>query len=297
MATKIRTDGLWYGYQTDVNITGSSYSLDIHDVGNIQYEINSNDKSTPARSKVTLFNVSTDKINQIKKGDHITVNSGPSDLYGIIGEGNIIKIETNNDNGKDRTVVITFTESTSLADKTLNANFNGVSTVKHKSKTKGTTTKLNMAFKNPIKASLLIKRIAKASGISLYHVKLAKDKVYKRGYTVSNKPYSALVKIAKDCQSQIYQRRGRLVIDDYSTDNPFAEHIYFELGSGLLSEPSTYDKYGNKQCYIIECFDDPRVQAGSSIEVSSKTINGLHRVQSVKHTHQGNYDMEVVIYE
>lgn len=297
MPSKIRTEGLWYGYKTDVNIKGSTYSLDIHDVGNVQFEINSNDKSTPARSKVTLFNISTDKINQIKKGDHITVKSGPSDLYGIIGEGNIIKIESNNDSGKDRTVVITFTESTSLADKTLNANFNGVSTVKHKSKTKGTTTKLNMAFKSSIKASVLIKRIAKASGINLYHVQLVQDKVYKRGYTVSNKPYSALVKIAKDCKSQIYQRRGRLVIDDYSTDNPFKEHIYFEIGSGLLSEPSTYDKYGNRQCYVIECFDDPRVQAGSSIEISSQTINGLHRVQSVKHTHQGGYDMEVVIYE
>lgn len=297
MAVNITSSGTWWGYKTDVEFKGSNYTLDIHDNGNVEYELNSNDKSNPARSKITLFNISVDKINQIKKGDHITVNSGPTDLYGIIAEGTILKIESNNDSGKDRAVVFTFVESTSLSSNTLKANFNGVSTVKSKSKKNGTKVKLNMAFKGRQKASTMIKKIAKASGIKIYHIKLAHDKIYKRGYTVSNKPYEAIVKIAKDCKSQIYQRRGKLVIDDYRTDNPYKEHIFFEKGSGLLSEPSTYDKYGDKQCFIMECFDDPRVQAGSSVQVKSNTINGLHRVQSVKHTHQGNYVMEVVIYE
>lgn len=298
MGTNIRTDGYWYGYSTKYVFEGENYQLEIIDNGNLQHEISSNDKSTPTRSKVSTYNIDQSKTNQIKKGDHIYVYSGPSDLYGLMAEGTITKIESSNDGGKDRQVTFTFVESEDLSKNTFKANFNGVSTVTHKSKAKGTTTKLNMTFKSGERASTIIKKIAKASGINIYHMALVKNKAYKRGYTVSNEPYKEIVKIVKDCQSQIYQRRGKLVIDDYATDNPYSEHIYFELGSGLLSEPSTYDKQGTKQCFIIECFDDPRVQAGSSIQINSRTVSGLHRVQSVKHVHQdGQYTMEVVIYE
>lgn len=295
MKMTIRTAGTFWGYHTSVTITTTLGELSIEDNGNIQYEINSNDKPNPATSRVTLFNIARDKTNTIHKGDHIVVRSGATDLFGIVGEGMITKIESNNDDGKDRAVALTFVESKSLKNNTLIAGSNDVTTTRTKGK--HPKTKLNLAIKGRHRAITIIRRIAKASGIKIYHLQLSENKLYKRGYTVSARPYSALTKIAHDCNSQIYQRRGKLVIDDYSTDNPYNEHIYFEIGSGLLSEPSVYDKYGNKQCYIMQCFDDPRVQAGSSIEVSSNTINGLHRVQSVKHTHQGNYDMEVVIYE
>ena len=296
MPEQIRSAGFWFGYSTKFVFVGENYEMEIIDNGNLDYEISSNDKSTPTRSKVTTYNIDQSKINQIKKDDHIYVYSGPSDLYGLLAEGTITKIESSNDDGKDRQVTFTFVESEDLSKNTFKANFNGVSTVKTKGK--HPTTRLNMTFKSGAKASTIIKRIAKASGVNVYHMALVDDKSYKRGYTVSNEPYKAIVKIAKDCQSQIYQRRGKLVIDDYSTDDPYSEHIYFELGSGLLSEPSTYDKQGTKQCFIIECFDDPRVQAGSSIQLSSRTVSGLHRVQSVKHVHQdGQYTMEVVIYE
>lgn len=295
MGSNINTKGLWYGYDTIVDVKTKTHLLSITDNGNIEYELNSNDKPTPARCKVTMYNIRNDYINQIHKGDHITVRSGPKDLFGIVAEGNIIKIETNNDSGKDKSIVITFVESESLKNVGLKSNFNGVKTVKTKGK--HPKTKLSMSFKGEQRAKTIIQKAAKASGIKIYHLKLAKNKIYKRGYVINDHAYSAITKIAKDCDSQLYQRRGKLVIDDFSTDNPYKEHIYFELGAGLLAEPSVYDKYGKKQCFILECFDDPRVQAGSSIQVHSKTLNGLHRVQSVKHTHQGNYEMEVVVYE
>lgn len=289
----IRTAGTWWDYSTVVDIDLGDKIMEITDNGNVEYELLSNDKPNPARCKVTLYNISPNKTNQITKGQHITVYSGPKDLYGIIAEGTVIKLESNNDGGRDRAVVITFVESNSPSGLKLNPSAKGVTTTRNKKTGK---TRVNLAYKKPVHASTLIKKIARASGIKIYHLALANNKLYKRGYTVSNRPFSALTKLAKDCGSEIYQRRGKLVIDDYSVDNPYDEHIYFEIGSGLLSEPSVYDKYGNRQCYVLECFDDPRVQAGSSIQIQSQTISGLHRVQSVTHTHQGGYDMEVVVY-
>lgn len=296
MGVNITTAGVYFGYKDKVVFKGANYQLEIEDNGNVQAEVNSNDKSTPTRSKVSVYNIEQDKTNQIHKGDHVYYYSGPTDLYGLCSEGTITKIESAGDDGRDRQVTVTWVESEDLSKNTFKANFNGVSTVKTKGK--HPKTKLNMTFKSGAKASTIIKKIASASGIKIYHMKLVTNKTYKRGYTVSNEPYKAIVKIVKDFKSQIYQRRGKVVIDDYKTDNPYKEHIYFEIGSGLLSEPSVYDKYGSKQCYILECFDDPRVQAGSSVQINSKTLSGLHRVQSVKHVHEdGQFTMEVVVYE
>lgn len=295
MGVNISTKGYYFGYTSKLVFKGAKYHLTIHDTGNIQTEVNSNDNTNPAESTFTVFNIERNKTNQIKKGDHIYFYTGPSDLYGLEFEGEITKIQANNDDGRDHSVVYTAVESENLNNTKFKANFNGVSTVRTKGK--HPKSKLNMTFRSGTHASTILRRLARASGIHIYHIRLARDKIYKRGYSVSNYPYKAMVKIAKDCKSQIYQRRGKVVIDDFKTDNPYNEHIYLTFGAGLVSEPSITDDSGKRRCFTLECFDDPRIQAGSCVQVKSKYVNGLHRVQSVKHTHDSaSYDMEVIIY-
>ncbi|TPR23130.1 hypothetical protein DY120_07435 [Apilactobacillus micheneri] len=291
MSINISTKGYYFGYKTLVVIFTKSGRIKIYDEHNIDYVINSNDSPTPATSTTTLHNIPTDIFNKIQRGDHIIVYSGPTDLYGITGEGNITQIQQNSDDGTAQNTVITFVEGVNLSSKALKANFNGAKTVK-----KAKSKKINATFKKNATAKQILTKVAKLSNIKIYHFKLAKNKKYKRGYTISNHPYNAMKKIVNDCDSKMYQRKGKLVIDDLKTDNPFKEHLFLSLGSGLLQEPSLSDNVKNSKTYTLECWDDTRLCAGSCVYVKSKNLDNLYKVQSVQHTHNNNYRMEVIIY-
>ncbi|UQS85790.1 hypothetical protein MOO46_07605 (plasmid) [Apilactobacillus apisilvae] len=284
----ITTKGYYFGYKTVIAVISKHGKLTMYDG---EYEINSDDTPTPSNNTFTKYNLSADTLHKLSKGDHVIVYSGPTDLYGITGEGNITKIETTNSDGKDQQTTVTFQEGTDYSKNSLKSNFNGVKTVKQKKGKK----KVNISFKKGAKAKEIITKVAKVSGIKIYHLKLAKNKIYKRGYTVSNNPYNAIKQIVKDCKSAMYYRKGKLVIDDNKTDNPYHEHLYLSEESGMYQEPSVSDD-DNSKTYTLNCFDDPRLSAGSSVQISSKLLNGLYRVKSVKHTHQNNYEMEVVVY-
>lgn len=290
MAQTIKTSGYYFGYKSNIIIQLKGKTMTLNDNFENEYEINSDDSSNPSSNSVTIYNLSDTTINKIKKDQHIIVKSGPSDLYGILSEGNISKIEANNDSGKDRQLTIQFIEGANLSKVTYKNNFNGAKTVKSKS-----SKKVNLTFKKNTKAKAIIQKIAKVSGIKIYSLKLRKNKVYKRGYSTSKSPLNALKDVVKDCNSTMYQRKGKLVIDDGKSDNPYKEHLYLSIGSGLLSEPNSTDD-DNDKTYTLQCFDDPRLMAGSSVNISSKTLKGLKRVKSVQHTHQKNYVMEVVVY-
>lgn len=285
----ISTKGYYFGYKTKMVITSKHGKLTIDEV---EYEINSDDTSNPSGNTATKYNLSADTLHKINRGDHVIIYSGPTDLYGIIGEGNITKIDNTNSDGKDQQTTISFTEGADYSKSALKSNFNGVKTVKSKKGKK----KVNLSFRKGSSAKEIITKVAKASGIRIYHQKLGKNKLYKRGYTVSSNPYNAIKNLVKDCQSVMYYRKGKLVIDDNKTDNPYHEHLYLSSESGMFQEPSMSDD-DNSKTYTLNCFDDPRLCAGSSIQIKSKLLSGLYRVKSVKHTHQkGSYEMEVVIY-
>ena len=144
-------------------------------------------------------------------------------------------------------------------------------------------------------ARLSIKRDAK---IEIAVTKLKTNKVYKTGYTLSSKPLDAIKSIASDCGSTVYYRQGKLVIDDGASPNPYSENLYVDMKDGLTAEPTYNASDGSDGAtYTLECFEDPRIMAGSAIYVQSNSVTGLKRVKSVVHKHDtSTYEMEVVVH-
>lgn len=274
MADTISTHGYYWGYKTEVTVihSGDKLVFATENHVDIDYEINSSDGGDPATNTVTLYNISKSNQSKIHKGDHVVVKTGPTDVYGIISEGDITNILPEVIDNADKSFQITFLEG---------PNYTG---------------KVNITFKKGVKASQIIDRIKRSTKIKISTCHLKNNKVYQRGYTVSNKPVDAIKSITKDCGSSMYYRQGALVIDDGAGPNPYNENLYVEMANGLTAEP-TYDASDDgDSTYTLECFDDPRLMAGSAVYVKSNSVIGLKRVKSVMHKHdQSTYDMEVVV--
>lgn len=261
---------------------------------NIDFQVPFGDGGSPATCTVTISNVSLEHQKLFKKGDHIILKAGSKDLYGILSEGKITKVGREIPDGMDKSLQITFTEGIdySKKDKIYSA-YNGTKRVKHTYKTsdgktityyKNKTKKVNISFKKGVTAKSIIARICRTAGIQLDKLDLKKNKVYKKGYTLSSKPENAIKSIAKECGSKVYYRRGKLMVDDWEKPNPYNEHIYISKTTGLVGHPQFNDDDGT-ETMSVTTYLDPRISTGSIVEIVDKDtkVNGLFRVKSGEH--------------
>lgn len=256
--------------------------------------INFGDSGTPAESTVTIANVSVENQSLFRKGDSIRVKAGSKDLFALLCQGTISRVGREIFDNSDRSITITFTEGVDFSKiKKINSAYNGSEKVKHTYKTTSGKTvvyykteekKLNIAFKKGVKASTIIKRISRSANIPIAYFHLKKDKVYKKGYTLSAKPYNAIVSIAKECGSKVYRRRGDLCIDDWGKPNPYNEHILVSPTTGMIGHPEFEDD-GSDSTMTVTTYLDPRISTGSVIDVEDDDmkINDLYRVKSGSH--------------
>jgi len=298
MAAKTTNTGeTFMGYYKEVNLPdakGKPSFTSFHPRGygfQIGGEINFSDGGTPSTNTVTIYNVSLENQALFKKGDHIIVKAGSKDMFALISQGTITKVNREVFDGTDRSISVTFTEGTDFSKtKNIYSEYNGTKKVKHTYKGAGGKTityyktqkkKVNIAFKKGVKSSNILKRISRQAKIPIPYFHLKKDKVYKKGYTLSSKPYTAIKAIAKECGSKVYLRRGDLCIDDWGKPNPYDEHILVSPTTGMIDHPQ-FDDDGSTNTMTVNSYLDPRISTGSVINVVDKSmkIDELDRVKS-----------------
>lgn len=305
MALTYSRKGIYNGYETTVIIRNSKGKLRIStkDNATVGYEINSDNSTTPASNTVTLMNISKSHLAKIHENDHIEVYTGPKDLFGLISEGYITAAVKDQPSGRDRETTLTFTEAVKTKNAKIYSNFNGAKTVKKSVKVGGKTIsytkrvakKVNITFVKGTKSSTIIRRICRDAGLPIGLLELKKDYVWKKGYTVSQKPLTALASISKRCDTKMYQQRGKLVFESWEKPNPFNNHIFLSPATGLISDLTYSSDDGGT--YTGTCFEHPLVMAGVATQVKSpgSGVNRLMRVKQVTHTHDtSSYTMEVV---
>lgn len=300
MTTKTTNKGVYWGYHTELEVTTSKGSLIFSDNnpigygGKIDFTAPFNTDGSLNYITVTLYNLSKDHLDAVRNKMAFTLKSGPEDLFGLLTEGTIIqREEEQRDNldyplklkclgGKDysKTAAI-YSYSSTVETKKKSFTIKKGEVVKYNTKKR---KKVRLSFKKNTKASTIIKRVCRQANIKLAHMWLKKDKVFTSSYTVSSKPYNELKKLAKACGSKLYYRRDGLVMDDFSKADPYKEHIYVTSVNGLLNEPVLNDDDEGGQTYTLTMPLDPRVDAGSVIEVKSDTLTGFVRVISGQHS-------------
>ena len=148
------------------------------------------DDEKPNETTVSIFNLSASSINRIKKGGSITVQAGYKSDYGILAKGKISRVSTVKD-GVNRITTIYMLEGQDYS---------------------GKKTKEKITFKAGTKADVIIKRLANVLGFKLMELKLPKNVVYKKGYTVTGNIENNLLEVVKDCGASMSNRRGGRVI-------------------------------------------------------------------------------------
>lgn len=151
----------------------------------------------------------------------------------------------------------------------------------------------NLSFKKGVKPSIAIKKIAHESGIKITVMKLAQDKPFKKGYTVSGKPLDAIAKLVKQCKSKMFYDRGQLKIDDLKKSK--TSHIILDYTSGLLNEPSySDDSDSGDALYESTSYLLPQIGVRSTYEVRGDFIQKTLVAQSGTYSFDGTQPTMVI---
>lgn len=252
----------------------------------IDLDINFSDEEEPDVSEITIYNLSDDSINQIRKDGYCIVNAGYKSLgnKGNVLSGDIEEVNTTWQ-GLDKLTKIKVSDGAKTWRK----------------------ARISKAYKENTKASFIMRDIINIMGYEIVEIKPKKDKTYKLGKTVNGYCADILKMLVKDTESKMFINKNRIVIREEAKG--FDTGFVLSPETGLIGSPSlnkdnTGDKTGGvssdkakkenkeeKKTWEVKCLLNPKLETDSIIEVRSRVLSGRFRVIKGKHTR----DFETVV--
>lgn len=232
----------------------------------IEFEVPFDDDLTPNISTVSIYNLSANSINHLKRGQKFTTNAGYKAEKGLVLEGEVSSHSTKRV-GTDKLTTIKVLDS-----------------VPYKS-----NKTLQRAYKKSIKADALIQDFAKALGLKIVVLKLPTNKVYKKGYSIDGEILKDIQKIAKDCGASCYISRGQTFIRPIKEgDN---HNFVLSANTGLIGSPEYFEEEKNGKIikgYRLKSLLQYRMNTASIIKIDSAEVNATVRVRKGKHICKGS---------
>lgn len=241
----------------------------------IDFDIPFDDDPDPNESSVTVYNLSQNTINQIKRNDPLTLTAGYEGDEGVILAGRVSKVETRFD-GPDKATTIYSIDGGSMDDK----------------KT------LKRSYKARIRASQVIRELVPLLGLPVAVLKLPSDKTYAKGLSVNGSIVNKLQELCKDCGASFYVSRGKVYIRSIKDGDD--SRFTLSPETGLIGSPEPFEEERDGKIirgYNVTCLLQHRISTGSIIELSSKAVKGRFRVRRGTHTASGTdflSDLEVL---
>lgn len=248
-----------------VELTTGSLKMNNTDL-DIEFEIPFDDDLTPNIGTVSVYNLSNNSINQLKRGQKLTIDAGYKAEKGLVLEGEISSHSTKRI-GMDKLTTIKVLDS-----------------VPHKS-----DKTMQKAYKKSIKADALIKDFAKKLGLKIAVLKLPKNKEYPKGYSVDGELLKDIQKIAKECGASCYISRGQTYIRPLKEgDN---NNFTLSASTGLIGSPEYFEEEKDGKVvkgYKLKSLLQYRMNTASIIKIESAEVKATVRVRKGKHTCKGN---------
>lgn len=254
----------------------------------IDFDISFNDKEEPDVSEVTIYNLSEDSINEIKKQGYCIVNAGYREMgnKACVVSGDIEDVTTDWE-GLDKVTKIKVSDGGKEWRK----------------------AKLNKTYAEGTKASLIMQDLCGVLGYEVVEISPKEDITYKLGKTIKGYCSDSLKRLVKDTKSKMYINKKRITIRDEKKGNDIGFLLNTE--SGLVGNPSLNkddsedktdlresekEKKKNKEekkTWKVTCLLNAKIETDSIIKIESKTCNGQFRVVSGKHTKDFNTELVV----
>lgn len=248
----------------------------------IRFEQPFDDDSKPNMTEIEIYNLSRDSISRIKRGIKCTLQAGYRGDVGVLCSGIVKTARTRHDGvNKITTILILEGDDYSRIKVTKRTADPAEKYTSGKKKGQNKKQKIQIAFKKGTKGSTIINKLVKVLGIKLgASPKLARDKVYKKGYVVTGLILNNLEEVVRDCGSLIYYRRGRLIIRPLREG--FDERFTLNESTGLIASPEPFDDDENEG-FKIKLLLQHRITVASVVKIDSLTAKGTFRVLRGKH--------------
>lgn len=254
----------------------------------IDFDISFNDKEEPDVSEVTIYNLSEDSINEIKKQGYCIVNAGYREMgnKACVFSGDIEDVTTDWE-GLDKVTKIKVSDGGKEWRK----------------------AKLNKTYAEGTKASLIMQDLCGVLGYEVVEIKPKEDITYKLGKTIKGYCSDSLKRLVKDTKSKMYINKKRITIRDEKKGNDIGFLLNTEtglVGNPSLNKDDSEDKTDlresekekkknreEKKTWKVTCLLNAKIETDSIIKIESKNCNGQFRVVSGKHTKDFNTELVV----
>ncbi len=254
----------------------------------IDFDISFNDKEEPDVSEVTIYNLSEDSINEIKKQGYCIVNAGYREMgnKACVVSGDIEDVTTDWE-GLDKVTKIKVSDGGK----------------------EWRQAKLNKTYAEGTKASLIMQDLCGVLGYEVVEIKPKEDITYKLGKTIKGYCSDSLKKLVKDTKSKMYINKKRITIRDEKKGNDIGFLLNSEtglVGNPTLNKDDSGDKTDlrnsekkkkknkeEKKTWKVICLLNAKIETDSIVKIESKTCNGQFRVVSGKHTKDFNTELVV----
>lgn len=254
----------------------------------IEFEIPFSDKKEPDVSEVTIYNLSDETINDIKRDGYIYVNAG---YVGLDNKGNILTgeiehVDTTWQN-LDKLTKITVSDGGKM----------------------WRTAELNKTYAEGTMASFIMRDLLNVMGYEIVVIEPKDDISYPLGRTITGSASKALTQLIADTNSKFFVNKNRAVVR--AQDIGYVTGFVLNADTGLIGTPTlNKDESGDKtsdvdrkkskkknketkKTWTVVSLLNPRLETDSVIKVESKVLNGTFRVVSGKHTKDFNTEMIV----
>lgn len=255
-----KTKGVW-GSQAKIicgGVTIKSSDLDI------EFEIAFDDDMEQNQADITIYNLSTNTVNQLKKGSGISIEAGFEGDTGVVFVGTIDKATTKYD-GADKVTTLRCYDDVS----------------------KKTVTEITYAAGT--KASYILKDLLNKTGTPIAVFNMRRDWTYEDEQKISGDLMENIKRYSEVCGVSTYVRNGK-IISRYIKES---DGINFTLSeeTGLIGSPSAFEEEITAEDYKetvtgweCECLLNHRFSAGCKINLKSLNANGEYRICSGQHT-------------
>lgn len=254
-----------YGHKVRIKTGGMTFKNEALD---IQFSVPFDDDTEANEAEITIYNLTRDTREKLKKDNKITIEAGYHTDTGVIFSGYITKRKTKHD-GVDIVTTLYAIDSRALKER------------KIKSK----------SYKKGVKASTILKDLVSMIKMPVGAFKTKRDYTYKDSVTVEGELMDSIKKYAQVCGVSTYVNKGKIYVRSLKEgDNT---KFTVEPSTGLLSveefdEEVTAEKYKDKiKGYKLSMLLQHRITTASIIKLHSQDVKGTYRVRSGEHTFDG----------
>ena len=212
---------------------------------------------------ITVYNLSDNTINNLKRSANITIEAGYKDDTGVIFSGFIDNVKTGYED-VDKVTTITCWDCV------------------------GTETITNVTYKENTKASTILKDLISKLKIPIAVFNMRRDWTYTSSVTVDGCLREEIKKYAEVCGVSVYTNKGRI----YARYIKDGDNINFTVNedTGLIGSPEYYTEEINAEDYVdaidgykVKMLLQHRITTAAIINLSSRETKGAFRVRKGEH--------------